>query len=337
MLRTTHYRSATGHRRSAAGPLFAIAIASLAATSSEAAVVVNSAGFEPSAYTTGTLEGQQGWFNAGSGGATAVVQTAVVKSGTQAVKLTRTSNSNRYFGRFVSSPPTGRYVSVDWDMRFEATGSTTSYGPFFGVNGFFEGAGGAVGFGAGFGVDSSTRELLYQQGGTGNFVAGPIVPADTWAHYRIDFDFGSDTYKAYYNGTLIATTGFVDSHLGINRLTDIDIVALPAAGDAASMAQAGVAYFDNLVVRDGVRGDYNNDGIVNAADYTVWRDTQNQTGFGLAADGDADGVVGASDYQVWKAAYGASNAIGAAIAVPEPTAAGVLLTACFAAAFRRAR
>lgn len=313
----------------------AITAASIAAAHCEAAVVVNSAGFEPTAYNTGTLEGQQGWFNAGSGGATAVVQTTVVKSGTQAVKLTRTAQSNRYFGRFINSPPVGRYMSIDWDMRFEATGSTGVFGPFLGVNGFYESSGGAIGFVAGFGVDVTTRELLYQQGGTGNFVAGPVVPANTWAHYRIDFDFGTDTYRSYYNGTLIATTGFVDAHLGIDRLTDVDMVALPAAGDSGSQAQTGVAYFDNLIVIDGVRGDYNNDGLVNAADYTVWRDTQNQTGFGLAADGDADGVIGAGDYQVWKSAYGATNALSPAIAVPEPAVAGLLVTACVTAAFRR--
>jgi hypothetical protein len=321
--------------RLAARNLLAMAVASIASAHSEAAVVVNSAGFEPTAYNTGTLEGQQGWFNAGAGGATAVVQTTVVKSGAQAVKLTRTAQSNRYFGRFINSPPVGRYMSIDWDMRFEATGSTGVFGPFLGVNGFYESSGGAIGFVAGFGVDVTTRELLYQQGGTGNFVAGSVVPANTWAHYRIDFDFGTDTYKSYYNGTLVATTGFVDAHLGIDRLTDVDMVALPAAGDSGSQGQTGVAYFDNLTVQDGVRGDYNNDGLVNAADYTVWRDSLNQTGFGLAADGDSDGVIGAADYQVWKTAYGSTNAMSPAIAIPEPAAVGMLMTAGVASAFRR--
>ncbi len=314
--------------------LLAMAVAFLALTQAEGAVVVSSGGFEPTAYSAGPLEGQQSWFNSGSGGTTAVVQTEIVKSGLQAVKLTRASNSNRYFGRFVDSPPTGRYLSVDWDMRYEATGSLTSLGPFFGVQSFFEKPG-AVGFVAGFGVDATSRELLYQQGGSGAFLAGPVVPADTWAHYRIDFDFGTDTYRSYYNGQLIATTGFVDAYLDIDRITDIDMVAVPAAGDSGSVTQTGVAYFDNFVVRDGIRGDYNNDGVVDAADYTVWRDTSNQTGFALAADGDADGVVGPADYQVWKAAYGTLNTVGAAIAVPEPAAATMLLAAAAAALGRR--
>ena len=309
--------------------------AALTAAMGEAAVVINTGGFESTAYNTGSLAGQQGWLNAGGGGTAAVVQTQVVKSGAQAVKLTRTSQSDRYFGKLINSPPVGRYVSIDWDMRFDATGSTTNLGPFFGVNGFFETTGSAIGLVAGFGVDSSTGELLYQQGGTGNLVASGVVPANTWAHYRIDLDFGTDTYKSYYNGALVATTGFVDAHLNIDRLSDVDMVALAASASFGSQTQEGAAYFDNLIVRDGLRGDYNNDGLVNAVDYTVWRDSLNQTGFGLAADGDADGVIGASDYQVWKAAYGSANTIGAAIAVPEPVAAGLLLTTCLAVAFRR--
>lgn len=50
-------------------------------------------------------------------------------------------------------------------------------------------------------------------------------------------------------------------------------------------------------------GDYNQDGAVNAADYTVWRDaeaTQN-----LIADGDHNGVVDGGDYDVWFNNYGA--------------------------------
>jgi hypothetical protein len=32
-------------------------------------------------------------------------------------------------------------------------------------------------------------------------------------------------------------------------------------------------------------GDYNGNGVVDAADYTIWRETLEQTGAGLAADG----------------------------------------------------
>jgi hypothetical protein len=68
-------------------------------------------------------------------------------------------------------------------------------------------------------------------------------------------------------------------------------------------------------------GDYNADGLVDAADYTVWRDFASATTHVNRGDGNADGAVNAGDYEVWRGNYGA----GSGASVPEPTA-GVLLT-----------
>jgi len=46
-------------------------------------------------------------------------------------------------------------------------------------------------------------------------------------------------------------------------------------------------------------GDYNRDGDVTLADYTVWRETFGST-TDLAADGDSSGHVDASDYALWR-------------------------------------
>jgi hypothetical protein len=62
-------------------------------------------------------------------------------------------------------------------------------------------------------------------------------------------------------------------------------------------------------LRVAVAGDYNGDGSVNAADYTVWRNTQGSAD-DLRADGNGDGVVDQADYDLWK-----SN-VGAAVAHP---------------------
>ena len=54
----------------------------------------------------------------------------------------------------------------------------------------------------------------------------------------------------------------------------------------------------------GLPGDYNKDGIVDTADFTVWRNTLGQIGTGLAADGNASGTIDAGDYNVWKSHFG---------------------------------
>ncbi|MCA9260542.1 MAG: hypothetical protein KDA61_15120, partial [Planctomycetales bacterium] len=47
-------------------------------------------------------------------------------------------------------------------------------------------------------------------------------------------------------------------------------------------------------------GDYNGNGSVDAADYTIWKDSFGQSGQDLAADGNGNGVIDAADYTIWK-------------------------------------
>ena len=73
-------------------------------------------------------------------------------------------------------------------------------------------------------------------------------------------------------------------------------------------------------------GDYNSNGTVDAADYTIWRSSFAATGHGLAADGDGSNEVDPGDYAVWQSSFGAASASGSAAAadalsptaVPEP-------------------
>jgi hypothetical protein len=53
-----------------------------------------------------------------------------------------------------------------------------------------------------------------------------------------------------------------------------------------------------------LRGDYNFDGTVNAADFTVWRNTLHST-TDLRADGDGNGKIEENDYRDWKMYFGA--------------------------------
>ena len=73
-----------------------------------------------------------------------------------------------------------------------------------------------------------------------------------------------------------------------------------------------------------VPGDFNNNGVVDAADYTVWRDALGQTGEGLDADFDNSNSIDATDYELgWKANFGRNRftvgpGSGGGAAIPEP-------------------
>lgn len=114
----------------------------------------------------------------------------------------------------------------------------------------------------------------------------------------------------------------------------IVIVDSDATGPMSSFISSGLIYTDSptSTVRafyDGadtllqvvLTGDYNGDGTVNLADYTLWRDTLGQAGSSLAADGDGSGVVDHADYGVWKGNIGNTRVAGLGVAsVPEPSA-----------------
>lgn len=83
-------------------------------------------------------------------------------------------------------------------------------------------------------------------------------------------------------------------------------------------------------------GDYNLDGIVDAADYTVWRDSEGEMGIDPAADGDLDGDVDADDLLVWQSGYGTiiGGVASASDAVPEPGSSILIILALSSVAFR---
>jgi hypothetical protein len=78
-------------------------------------------------------------------------------------------------------------------------------------------------------------------------------------------------------------------------------------------------------------GDYNGDGTVNAADYTVWRNSVGmEVGAGTGADGSHNSLVDAADYVYWRVFYGGEVPGEASIDdsfanVPEPTSFMLML------------
>ncbi|MEM8866057.1 MAG: hypothetical protein AAGF31_10990 [Planctomycetota bacterium] len=79
-----------------------------------------------------------------------------------------------------------------------------------------------------------------------------------------------------------------------------------------------------LTAAEALPGDYNSDGLVNVADYTVWRDSLDSTS-ALFADGDGNGRIEIADYNLWRQAMLPPPA--AVALAPEPAGMTLLLLA----------
>lgn len=129
---------------------------------------------------------------------------------------------------------------------------------------------------------------------------------------------------------------------GASGQGDLPFLGSGLRGDIASFtfynyALSGQDIVENYLntVNPDPNGDFNGDGIVNLADYVVWRNEMGATGLLLAADGDNNGVVDAADYALWKSQFGMSFAAVEGVSVPEPSAAALvglltLAALCFA-------
>jgi hypothetical protein len=92
-----------------------------------------------------------------------------------------------------------------------------------------------------------------------------------------------------------------------------------------------------FVASTGLLGDYNNNDVIDAADYTMWRDAM--TGGGSLANDPTPGSVSESDFIYWRDHFGETLGSGAGLAnaaVPEPSNYVLILCAlCAALAARK--
>lgn len=122
--------------------------------------------------------------------------------------------------------------------------------------------------------------------------------------------------EAWYGGEIGAvniggtTTAFYDSgdDLTANTPADDDLNPGEANGGTAPAT---------------LLGDFNYDGVVNAADYTVWRDA---LALGSPIVNDNDGVADVGDYTSWKANFGQPSP-PSVVAAPEPGAWSIAFSA----------
>ena len=142
-----------------------------------------------------------------------------------------------------------------------------------------------------------------------NYNSAPpsTLPANTYAPWS--------SYKFWQ----YSSTGSVP---GISGNVDLDIYN----GTFLQMMQQYSPNYSN--------GDYNNNGIVDAADYVLWRNTMgNSVNPGVGADGDLSGIIDDGDYTTWRTNFGKAvpnvpAGAGAGFAsVPEPASLFLLIIA----------
>ena len=76
-------------------------------------------------------------------------------------------------------------------------------------------------------------------------------------------------------------------------------------GNADSIVRIDIGAYESQGVPSFAPGDYNRNGVVDAADYTKWRDTLGQKVTPYSgADGDGSGIVDSADYELWKTNFG---------------------------------
>lgn len=128
----------------------------------------------------------------------------------------------------------------------------------------------------------------------------------------------SRTVNVAINGSSLAENGVRYQTNGDSALSSLNFNDL---GNSFSTSVAARTL--QVFVIAGVPGDFNRDGIVDAADYVVWRRAQGTT-LQLPNDGGIGGTVGAAHYNLWRAGFGNSG-VGAAASwpfgdldVPEP-------------------
>jgi len=151
----------------------------------------------------------------------------------------------------------------------------------------------------------------------------PGSPGESW---EVVYSGSDSLFEAYLLGGTsleqgeavnlgkIVPAGTTDAEIAFSFSADLDFP------DPDAQSQNGRQFFNAAVEYvSPIDGDYNWDGRVDAADYSVLRNAFGSTDL-LFADGDRNGVVDAGDLAVWRANYGrVEPASGAALqAVPEP-------------------
>jgi alpha-glucosidase (family GH31 glycosyl hydrolase) len=175
----------------------------------------------------------------------------------------------------------------------------------------------------------SVVSIDYAKTADGVEVAFQDLGADGWLSLYLDDATESNlldgAWTVVRDGQLLASTDYL-----LNA--DQSLLQVSFAGGTTLSLSAGASV---------IPGDYNQNGVVDAADYTVWRDHLGQV-FSLPNEGanSSPGEVTSDDYDFWKSQFGqpiAGHGSLESIPTPEPASWAILCVALPAVLIRRGR
>ena len=250
-------------------------------------------------------------------------------------------------------------LKIEQDLSIGSTGATAVLnlaGGELSAASMSKGAGGSFNFTGGTLHAGTVNFSLTNNGGT-------LSPGNSIGQTHVvgDLTLASGALKIELASAALADVLLVDGVLALGGSLDIATLAgfTPASGSSWQIAAAGgiTGQFSSITAGYSVQqqgnhlmlfsgtpllaGDYNSDGVVDSADYIVWRRAM-ATGGTLANETASPGVVDEADYVAWRANFGATATSGSflpAVNVPEPSILifSALSVVCYTAARNRRR
>jgi hypothetical protein len=141
--------------------------------------------------------------------------------------------------------------------------------------------------------------------GITEFIGSTVPTTDSgrdWAAHWISHEIGHNLglyHAAVGSANLMNPTKRVSEQLTPDQIDSV--FQLNFHSDTVGYTPQGGTGFPQPITQP-VLGDYNRDGAVNAADYTLWRATLGSTAV-AAADGNTNGKIDPGDFSIWQSRF----------------------------------
>jgi hypothetical protein len=206
------------------------------AVANAGAGVVYQTGFESPTFSPSTINGQDGWFINGAPSQT-VTETAVVKSGLQAVGITPAGATSGVVGavRSTSYDAANQILTFGIDALLSGAGT-----PSFWTAIDTQYPNGSLYDNIDINIDQSGQNEIHVFIAGTDYPTGVFVTRGVWNHYELDVNFINNTVSAFYNGSpLVQNVPFTPPS------TTLGVCAFYAQGEVTG---TDTGYFDNFSI-----------------------------------------------------------------------------------------